>query len=161
MSAIDQYKHKVIGIFECPSSFPFVYHNQVNRKIIIYELLEDIPKEENSFDGKKGDIIVGGGNGEADSLRISVPNAFYFFADKYDNEIEFNTMSEILKTFWNNNSAYIFCEGYSKLGWNIEDKIEYWLAENICRLLVFETNYFQEFKEYYLQKTKLNSQPIT
>lgn len=53
MSAIDQYKHKIITAFECPSTFPFTYNNNQSRTVVIYQLLEDIPHNETSFDGKK------------------------------------------------------------------------------------------------------------
>ena len=65
-------------IYWCPSSHDFVYDNK-KRQIGIYELLEDVPADEDSFDGKAGDILVGGGIGEAAALRISYPDAFDFF----------------------------------------------------------------------------------
>lgn len=55
MSAIDQYKHKLLGFIECPSTFDIVSFN-TTRKVAIYELLENVPTEECDFDGKIGDI---------------------------------------------------------------------------------------------------------
>src|SRR4051812_14102032 len=97
MSAIDQYKHKVLGFIECPSTYDFVYAN-TTREIGVYQLLQDISVDEESFDGKSGDIIVGGGSGEAPAFRISFPNAFYFFtSDEWD---EFESYDELFKHFW-------------------------------------------------------------
>ncbi|MBL0132976.1 MAG: hypothetical protein IPP79_02660 [Chitinophagaceae bacterium] len=65
MSSIDQYKHKLIGHITCPSTNSFVDGREETREIAIYELLENIRATEECFDGKAGDILVGGGRGEA------------------------------------------------------------------------------------------------
>ena len=61
MSRIDGYKHKLVGFINCDSDYDFVNNNPI-RKIAIYQLNEDVPNSETDFDGKKGDIIIGGGS---------------------------------------------------------------------------------------------------
>lgn len=80
MSAINQYSHSYLGDIECPSTYAFVHENET-RRIAIYELLEDI-HDEKDFDGKAGDIILGGGSGEAPAFRISVPGCLIFLLMK-------------------------------------------------------------------------------
>ena len=141
MSSIDKYKHKHLGFIECPSKFNFV-HNNATRKIAIYELLENIPLEEEDFDGKAGDLIVGGGSGEAAAFRISIPEAILFsFHDWYD----FNNYEELFRAFWNPTTSYIFGEGFSKIGWDPSFELEMWLANNICAILIDK---FEQYKVY-------------
>ena len=142
MAAIDKYEHILLGFIECPSSYDFVYGNKT-RQIGIYELLEDVPADEGSFDGKAGDILVGGGKGEAPALRISYPDAFDFFTnDEWDS---FANYDELFKAFWTPTEAFIFVEGYRKLGWTVDIKIEQWLAENVCLLLIRSTDKYLRF----------------
>lgn len=157
MSAINQYNHKILLAFECPSTFPFIYQNENSRILVVYQLLEDISDEESSFDGKRGDIIIGGGKGEADSLRLTTEKALLFFSDKETEQLEFDNISEIFKSFWSNNNAFIFCEGYRKLGWEINQDIDYWLAENICKLIVYEIDEYKKYQKYYSDKSKLKA----
>ena len=144
MAAIDQYKHRLLGFIECPSSENFVYNNST-RQIAIYIILQDIPAEENNFDGKTGDILLGGGKGEAAAMRLSIPKIFDFFTNPLT---DFKTRDEIFKTFWTPTESYIFCEGYAKIGWTSKQLIEFWLAENITFLL---TKHFDMFKQYTLK----------
>ncbi len=80
MSAIDSYKHELLGMVKCPSPFELVYGRGAGEKqeIPLYRLLEDIPSDETDFQGKKGDLLLGGGSGEIDALRISMPETFLF-----------------------------------------------------------------------------------
>lgn len=150
MSTIDQYKHKLLGFIECPSKFDFVYEN-LTRKIAIYELKEDLKSDDKEFNGKIGDIIIGGGSGEAAIFRISIPESLnFFFEDNWD---DFETYDELFKAYWNPTESFIFCEGYLKLGWSIKTPIELWLAENLCLLLI-EHN-IVSFKTNSLAKSKL------
>lgn len=143
MAAIDQYDHILLGFIECPSAHDFVYGNKT-RQIGIYELLEDVPADENSFDGKAGDILIGGGKGEAPALRISYPDAFDFFTnDEWDSFADYD---ELFKAFWTPTQAFIFGEGYQKLGWTVDVKIEQWLAENVCQLLIQSTDKYLRFR---------------
>ncbi|OYU95364.1 MAG: hypothetical protein CFE21_09440 [Bacteroidetes bacterium B1(2017)] len=153
MSAIDQYKHTHLGFIECPSSFDFVYSN-ATRKIAIYELLENIPNGETEFDGKEGDILIGGGSGEAPAFRISLPESLLFFTgDKVE---DFDNYEDLFKAFWTPTQAYILCEGFSKVGWTPAIPIEFWLAENSCLLLIDSVERFLGFKIPSLPKSALN-----
>jgi hypothetical protein len=138
-SAIDSYNHTTLGFVECPSSFDFV-HASRTRRIAIYLLLEDIPDDENDFDGKEGDILLGGGSGEAPAMRISIPKALYFFfKESWDN---YESLDELFKTFWTPTEAYFVCDGFAKLGWSVHPPVEIWLAEQMCLLLI------ENFEEY-------------
>ncbi len=151
MSAIDQYKHSHLGFIECPSTFDFV-NNNPTRKIALYELLENIPRDETDFDGKIGDIILGGGSGEAPSFRISIPEAIHFFAkDSSDYQ---GDSSDLFKAFWTPAQTSIYCEGFSKLGWTPGTPIEFWLAETICSLLISNLETYSAYKNNSSPKTK-------
>jgi hypothetical protein len=155
MSAIDIYKHRLLGFIECPSTNSFVSFNEDTRKIAIYELLEDIPADEECFDGKTGDIIVGGGRGEAPAFRISNPIAFKFFTlgEKDFGYLELDKLNDIFKAFWTPTESYIFCEGFAKLGWTVDTAIEMWLAENVCKLLISTIDKYSTYKTDQLDLT--------
>ena len=148
MSAIDVYRHTLLGFIECPSTNSFVSFNEDTRKNAIYELLENIPVDEDCFNGKIGDILVGGGRGEAPAFRISNPIAFQFFTLDEDAfcDFEFYYSNDIFKAFWTPTKSYIFCEGFSKLGWTVDIDIEIWLAENVCKLLISTIDKFAIYK---------------
>ena len=152
MSAIDQYKNKFLGFIECPSTFNFVNNNQT-RKIAIYELQENIPITEKNFNGKIGDIIVGGGSGESPAFRISIPESFYFFMK--DGWNDFQTYSDLFQAFWTPTQSYILCEGYIKKGWTPNEPIDFWLAENICLLLIDNVENYSNFKTNTQSKSVL------
>ena len=147
MSSIDVYRHIHLGFIECPSTYGFVYSNDT-RKMAIYELLEDIPSDEEDFDGKTGDILIGGGSGEAPAFRISNPIAFQFFTADEEAffDIKFKHLNDIFKAFWTPTKSYIFCEGFTKLGWTINVEIEIWLAENVCKLLIKSIPKFSSYE---------------
>jgi hypothetical protein len=141
MASIDQYKQKHLG------------DGNQTRKIAIYELLEDVASDEKDFDGKVGDIIVGGGSGEAPAFRISMPETIYFFARKdWD---DFETHADLFKVFWTPTQSYNFCEGFSKMGWTPNSPIEFWLAENICLLLIDNVEHFSIYKTSSISKSIL------
>lgn len=142
MASIDQYKHRILGYINCPSTYDFVY-NSSTREIYVYELLEDIPNNEIDFDGKIGDILVGGGSGEAAAMRITMPNCLDFFIK--DKDVEFEHYDQLFKTFWSPTQSFKLCEGFKKIGWDINTPIEFWLTENICRTLVNEVDQFKDF----------------
>ncbi len=147
MSAINAYRHHRLGFIECPSSFDFVFASRT-RQIGIYELLDHVPDNEKDFDGKTGDILVGGGSGEAPALRISNPIAFQFSTydeDKFA-DIKFDNLEEIFKPFWTPTQSYILGEGFLKLGWTPEKTLEMWLTENVCKLLVTSIDKFVVYK---------------
>ena len=134
MSSIDNYKHKLIGFINCPSDYSLI-SGRNNNNVAIYLIEENIPSDESMFDGKKGDILIGGGSGEVKSLRVSIPEMIQF---EYDELSDFDEINELRKSFWNSNEAYIYCNGYSKLGWKPEVSIEHWLAENTIKYLIFK-----------------------
>ncbi len=141
MASIDQYKHRLLGHINCPSTYDFVYNNPT-RDIAVYELLEDIPDNENDFDGKTGDIIVGGGSGEAPALRITMPDSLDFFIK--DKDVDFENHDELFKAFWTPTQSFKLCDGFKKIGWDAEAPIEFWLTENICRTLINEVDKFKK-----------------
>ena len=147
MATIDTYKHKILGLIDCPSTYDFVLKNKT-REIVVYQIFEDIPQDEEDFDGKIGDIIVGGGSGESPSLRISNPIAFKFFTydeDKFA-DIDFHNLTEVFKSYWTPTESFIYCEGFAKLGWTVDRDIGMWLAGNVCKLLVSTLKEFEMYK---------------
>ena len=145
MSAIDRYKHELLGFIMCPSTYDFVPFNDT-RKIAIYKLLQSIPEGENDFHGFPGDILVGGGSGEAPAFRISNPKAFDFFASENTENVEFDLRDDLYKAFWGLNTTFIFCEGYLKLGCEPGRDIESWLAENVCQVLIDSLDEFARYR---------------
>jgi hypothetical protein len=144
MSEIDSYQHRCIGIVECPSSYEIVPGNNLHRKIPIYQLEQDA-LDATSWQAKKGDLLLGGGSGESSALRVSIPEAIYFFIDEsWD---KFESYDDIYKAYWSMTDAYVFCEGYSKVGWTPNDDIEMWLAEQIIMFVIKEyPNVFGTFQ---------------
>ena len=70
----------------------------------IYRLDEDALAE-TSFQGKAGDILLGGGSGESAALRITIPEAFRFYThDDWDGS---ETFSEVVKAYWTMTEAYV------------------------------------------------------
>lgn len=152
MSAIDQYKYRHLGFIECPSSIEIVNGNET-KNVAIYELLENIPQSEDNFDGKIGDIILGGGRGEVPSFRISIPETiFYFLNEGWD---EFENYEDLFKAFWTPTQSYKLCDGYSKIGWTPDSQIEFWLAKNLISLLIDNTDIFSIYKDKKKSNSKL------
>lgn len=131
MSAINQYKHEFLDLFHCPSDHELIYLNPRNQ-IAIYRLLENIPEDEKDFDGKAGDLLVGGGSGEAQALRISEKGIRFFRDESFP---DFDSLEELVKSFWTPTFSYKMGNGLSKLGWKPEEEIEFWLAERIIEQL--------------------------
>ncbi|MFZ6028183.1 MAG: hypothetical protein ACOYYS_10760 [Chloroflexota bacterium] len=143
MSEIDCYQHQCIGIVECPSSYEIVPGNNSHRNVPIYRLEQDA-LDATTWQAKKGDLLLGGGSGESAALRISIPEAIYFFTDEdWD---AFETYEEITQAYWSMTDAYVFCEGYRKRGWTPDIHIEMWLAEHIIAFVVRE--YPQDYGIY-------------
>ena len=157
MSAIDCYKHNHLGFIECPSTYNIINFSKAtkNNWVAIYELLENVSKDEQDFDGKAGDILVGGGSGESPALRITNPLAFQFFTfdeDKFA-DLEFDDLDEIFKSFWTPRESYILGDGFVKLGWTPDRTLEMWLTENVCKLLVSTIDKFSVYKEDKVELT--------
>ena len=131
MASIDKYEHKLLDYFHCPSDFELVYQNST-REIAIYQLEQDIPADEPDFDGKKGDLLLGGGSGEAESLRISIKGIKFFTNNEFD---DFNSGEELVKSFWTPNFSYKVGNGLEKLAWTPDENMEFWLAEKIIEQL--------------------------
>jgi len=133
MSSINKYQHKLIGFIKSESDYDIV-HNNSTRLIAVYKLQQDIPNDEKDFDGEKNDILGGGGRGEVPAVRISVPAAFNFFIDEdFD---DFHEYSELFKCFWSPTQSFKLCNGFQKTGWDPSENVEFWLAEQVCNLMV-------------------------
>ena len=78
MSQIDQYKYECIGIASCPSSYEIVFERPEIKEIPLYRLSEDA----DDWQAKKGDLLLGGGSGEAAAFRLSMPEALWFNTGK-------------------------------------------------------------------------------
>jgi hypothetical protein len=135
MSEIDSYKHECIGIVHCPSSYAIVYKNNSHRHIPLYRL-DDDALDGTSFQAKRGDLLLGGGSGESASLRISIPEAISFLIN--DNAVLEGEWDDFYRAYWTMNEAFVFCEGYRKLGWTPDTPIETWLAEHILAFVLRE-----------------------
>lgn len=120
--------------------------------ISIYRLKEDVPKNMGDFDGKKGDVLLGGGGGEAAAMRISIPEAITFYThDIFTNNLNFE---DVVKYFWSTCNTYNFYKTYMKIGYRPSScpPLEYWLTEHIISYLLKN---FQEDYSKYAGKVKL------
>jgi hypothetical protein len=133
MSIIDSYQHTCIGIVQCPSTYAIVPGNSTHRNIPIYRVDEDMPHDAD-WRAKAGDILLGGGSGESAALRISIPEAIWFFTD--EDPPHFDLWNELWQAYWSPTEAYVFGEGYAKLGWQPTIPIEHWLVEHIIAFLL-------------------------
>ena len=140
MAEIDSYKRSLIGIVHCPSTFEIVPGNDSHRDIPLYRL-DEAAWNGDSFQGKQGDILLGGGSGESPALRISIPEAFSYLTSDDDEEVVF--LDDACRAYWSMTYAFVFCEGYSKLGWTPKDRIEGWLLEHVAAFLIKE--YFDTY----------------
>ena len=134
MAEIDAYNHEVIGIVECPSTYEIVPFRE-HRSIPIYRLLEDA-FDGKTISGKSGDLLLGGGSGESAALLISIPEAIHFLTK--DNWSEIENIEDVYNDFWGPNDAYVFCDGYIKLGWKPDVDIRFWLVTQIIDFVLDE-----------------------
>lgn len=142
MSAIDQYQYACIGVIECPSPYRwFSDKAQSSIYIAIYLLEQDIPADETDFQGKRGDILLGGGGGEAPALHIALPDAFI-----YHTNIDAWNEQPIAHAYWTMTEAYKLGACFVKLGWNPDyQTIESWLTQHTLNFLL------QKFPQRYQQ----------
>jgi hypothetical protein len=105
MSEIDQYQHRCIGVISCPSTYEFVKRNSTNRLIPLYRLDESAIE----WDSKPGDLVLGGGAGESEALRISIPEAINYFTNEDWDPGEMK--GNVYKAYWSMTGAYVFGEG--------------------------------------------------
>jgi len=137
LSDIDQYIHTCLGLIECPRPSGLINY-------AIYHLEQDIPESETSFQGRSGDIILGGGMGEFGAMLISIPEALILHTDfeviPEDMELYENAFSAIYHTpepvpvwaYWTPTESYKFGVGYARIGWDFEEAaLEKWIAYHI------------------------------
>ena len=142
MSAIDQYGYICLAIVHCPLSYQV---HGTYPQIPVYRLEENIPSDEQDFQGKKGDILLGGGSGENAAMRIAVPEAFLFWT--HDDWCDYESTDDIVKAFWTPTQAYVFGERYARLGWMPKETyVEWWLAHHILSFLI--KNYPEIYQQY-------------
>lgn len=128
MSEISNYRNKLLGYIMCPSDYELI-EGSISSKIPIYILEENIPPHETHFDGKAGDLVIGGGTGAAEALRISLPEAVSFLDS---NESVFFESPHSFKSFWSHNFILRLANGFSKVGWNFNSSsLEIWLARQV------------------------------
>lgn len=143
MSTIDGYLYTCLGMIECPSPYTIIHGLPITgAEIAIYLLEQDIPEYERNFQGKSGDILIGGGRGEAQAMRIQLPEAIYFYTDpdKYDDDLP-------VRTYWSSTMTYKMCRGYELLGWNPDETwIEMWLTQHVLKFLL--TYYPDQFERF-------------
>jgi hypothetical protein len=151
MSEIDTYRHECIGVVDCPSAYEIVHGNNRHRLIALYRLEEDALEDCDSWCAKTGDLLLGGGSGESAALRISIPEAFYSYTHEAWDAID--SLDEICHAYWTNTEAFVFCEGYAKLGWTPQHPIEVWLTEHI---LAFVAREYPERYDQFVGNSPLN-----
>lgn len=144
MAQIDAYNYSLLGFVECPSSHDFVYMSNT-RQIAVYRLEEDAEE----FNAKKGDILLGGGRGEAQILRIAMPEMTHWMNDEL---AKVENPETIIYSTWTSTFSYIIGEGFVKIGWKPEDKeLEIWLAEKVMQDFVLnpiKNSPFEAFKRH-------------
>src|SRR4051794_562347 len=81
MSEIDTYKHECIVMVRCPSSYlpPRSWGPDPKEMYIPLYMLHEDALDSDSFQAKKGDLLLGGGSGESSALWIAMPEAVLFF----------------------------------------------------------------------------------
>ncbi|MGI8854243.1 MAG: hypothetical protein ACR2JW_00700 [Thermomicrobiales bacterium] len=143
MSEIDQYSYRCLGIVSCPSAYePF---KGWHREIPLYRFDSDGTDALDSFQAKRGDVLVGGGRGECAALRISIPEAFLAFTrDDWD---EWQKLDQLVCAYWSATEAFIFGDGFRRIGWQLaEGPLEIWLCDHIMSFLARE--YGDTFGEF-------------
>jgi|GEM_PF-1955759 len=151
MSSIDQYIYTCLGVIECP--MPYRYFSQQANiqpiQVAIYRLRQDISEFETDFQGSEGDILVGGGGGEAPAMRIRMPEAMLLYTNwnRFEQEYPDLLIDELYSTYWSPTQAFMLCTGYETLGWNPEnDRIEQWLMEHVVSFLV--KHFADDYKQF-------------
>ena len=150
MSAIDVYDHTCLGIIECPT--PYRFFGNKNIRVIrlpIYRLNENIPDDDRDFGGEKaGDIMIGGGSGEAPAMSIAMPEALLFFTnlDEFEKSYPDLSFKDLYQTHWIPDATYKLAAGYETLGWNPEEHfLMNWLIEHVLSFLI------KHFREGYAE----------
>ncbi|MGB1286789.1 MAG: hypothetical protein ACPG7F_09675 [Aggregatilineales bacterium] len=141
MSAIDVYDYTCLGIIECPTPYRFFGNNDIGvLHVPIYRLNEDIPEDDWDFGGEKtGDIMVGGGSGEAPAMSIAMPEALLFFTalDRFEAKYPDGERRDTYNIHWLPAETYKLGAGFETLGWNPENaSIEGWLIDHVLSFLI-------------------------
>jgi hypothetical protein len=144
MSVIDSYQHACIGIVLCPATYPIVPGNPTHRNVPIYRVDEDV-FDDTDWQAKAGDILLGGGSGESAALRIAIPEAIQFFTGEEPPHFDL-LWNTLWQAYWSPTEAYVFGEGYAKLGWQPPIPIECWLVEHIIAFLL--QSYPEQYTKY-------------
>ena len=133
MSAIDSYEHEQIGFVRCPMRHSMFRDGRESDRLPVYRLLEDVSDEE-ALSGRAGDILIGGGSGEASALRFSIPGIFRLYTRLPE---EPDSVQELpIKSHWSADEAFMFGIGFEALGWNPEKQpLLIWLAEHLIAFL--------------------------
>lgn len=141
MAQIDAYNYSLLGFVECPSSHDFVYLSNT-RQIAVYRLEEDAEE----FMAKKGDILLGGGSGEAEALRIAMPEMMHWMSDELE---KVESLEMTIHPLWSPTFSFLIGEGFNKVGWKpAEKRLEVWLAEKIMNDLVLKPSPIEAFQQY-------------
>lgn len=161
MSSIDVYSYTCIGEIVCPTPYR-IFHGQKNIRPVligIYYLEQNIPEHEDDFQGMFGDILVGGGSGEAPAMLIRMPDAVIRYT-KFENIEEMEHFEDKHKTifdhtpyetYWSPTATYILGAGYETLGWNPEKyRLDKWLNDHVLAFLVENYPTYFEPKAGYL-----------
>ena len=139
MSTIDQYRYKCVGVVHCPTPYRniLIRREGIGIDVAIYKLLQNIPTDEPDFQGKPGDILLGGGSGEAPALRILMPEALNFWTNRDEYDLgKSDLQDDIAKAYWSATQAFVFGERYCNLGWLPTLRIEDWLTQHVLSFLV-------------------------
>jgi hypothetical protein len=134
MSAIDCHKHEHIGFVRCPMRhrlFSLGGDTRVFDFLPVYRLLEDVTDDE-SFTGFAGDILIGGGSGEAGAVVFSIPDIFTVYTSS-----KYSDREPCITSHWSMDEAFMFGVGFEALGWSPERQpLLIWLAEHLMSFLV-------------------------
>ena len=129
MSSIDCYRHRLLGVFDCPSDYDLV-GGASPRQLPIYQLEESIAEDAECFDGKAGDLLLMASGEEDEVLRIAMPQAQRFFDGE---SVAFESQDDLFCGFWCASFAYKLGVGCRKLGWHPDRPLEMWLAEAVLK----------------------------
>lgn len=133
MSAIDSFKHEQIAFVRCPMKHSMYRDGRIFNRLPVYRLLEDV-WDEISLSGRAGDILIGGGFGEANAVCFSIPAICTYFAGGPD-----PFEKPPITSHWSVNDAFLFGVGFETLGWNPEkEDLLLWLAGHLVAFLCRE-----------------------
>jgi hypothetical protein len=133
MSTIDVYKHQLLGFIRCPMVYSLYRDGRVLDRLPIYELLEHV-EGESSISGAPGDVVIGGGSGEASALRFSIPQLFLCYTHSGQGN---GHLEKPITSHWSLTEAFIFGQGFLSLGWFPEQQpLDLWLAGHLMAFLV-------------------------